>query len=62
VTLLTQSKSCRRERKARRIETRSQEGRHFGDGLFAALFDGYSVRLSPYDVIKLYLSEIYVLR
>ena len=60
--LLTQSKSCRRELSARRIETEFEKTVTSVTVFFVALFDGYSVRLSSYDVIKLYLSEIYVLK
>ena len=60
--LLTQSKSYRRKLSERRIETDFEKTVTSVTVFFAALFDGYSVRLSPYDVIKLYLSEIYVLR
>ena len=62
MSLQNLSRNCRRELLTRRDEIDFGKAVTSVTAFFDAHIAGYSVRLSPYDVIKLYLSEINVLK
>ena len=62
MSLQNLSRNCRRELQTRRDEIDFGKAVTSVTAFFDAHIAGYSVRLSPYDVIKLYLSEINVLK